>query len=698
MSVSEKAGSASATAELVQVVERRLVHVGTLRGIAIGLAVAALIALRHLVYVTLAPSAPSTARHLVVEGALAVVCAVAGAAIGAWWARRHVRRSPEWVAQIIEVGVPSSRNLLRTAIELRGPDAPRTSDDVAMIVQARADKLASGIRGASVVPSIVAQQRVGVAAAAWAACVALTLFVGAGGVARSARRAVAVATNSASITRIDVAIAPPAYTRQEASAVRDPQRVDALEGSRLTFRVAASADSLRVESAAGASTLSRPAAGDFTWMDTIADDGFVALTPFTTKPGARRLVALTMQRDDAPVVRISAPGKDLIVPDADRTLDVRIDANDDVGLSTLQLHYTKVSGSGERFEFTEGTIPVQVARDQRTHWTARAALALKPLLVEPGDLVVYRARATDARPGRAPIESDAFIAQLAEASGVAAFGFAMDPDEDRYAVSQQMVIQRTERLIAAQRSLAVDTVKERASQIAVEQRRVRAEFVFMTGGEFEAGVVEGEEGNTELDETAEADAEQDLAAGRMVNKGRQALLTAIRAMSRASLALTEQRLPDALRYEKVALTNLQEAFARQRFLMRALTQHEALDPARRHSGVFDSLAHAPVMIPAADRDGQRDALRAVLAALVTSSSVSSEQNTELAMRVLQVSASKPEAQRIAQWLTTAASKPAVSRAMRDSAATALTRWIGDGQRNEGGAPPPALGAIRRARR
>ncbi len=698
MSASPITRRASATAQLVQVVENRLVRLGALRGAAVGLAIAAVIALRHLVYVALSPTAPSTGRHLFVEGAIAVMGAVVSALVGAWWARRRVTQSPESVAQTIEAGVPASRNLLRTAIELDGVDAPRTSENVAVIVRARSDALASSINGESIVPSTVAQKRVGIAAGVWAVCVVLTLVAGSGSVARSARRAVAVATNSASISRIDVAIAPPAYTRQEASAVRDPQRVDALEGSRLTFRVAASADSLRVESAGGARTLARPTSGDFTWVDTISDDGFVALTPFTAKPGTRRIVALTMQRDGAPVVRISAPGKDLIVPDADRTLDVRIDANDDVGLNTLQLHYTKVSGSGERFEFTEGTIPVQVARDQRTHWTARAALALKPLLVEPGDLVVYRARATDARPGRAPIESDAYIAQLAEASGVAGFGFAMDPDEDRYAVSQQMVIQRTERLIAAQRALALDTVKERASQIAVEQRRVRAEFVFMTGGEFEAGVVEGEEGGTELDESAEADAEQDLAAGRMVNKGRQALLTAIRAMSRASLALTEQRLPDALRYEKVALTNLQEAFARQRFLMRALTQHEALDPARRHSGAFDSLAHAPVSIPVADRDAQRDALRAVLASLVAPGATSSEQNTELAMRVLQVSASRPDAQRIAQWLTAAAAKPAVSRAMRDSAATALTRWIGEGQRNEGGALPPALGAIRRARR
>jgi hypothetical protein len=482
--------------------------------------------------------------------------------------------------------------------------------------------------------------------------------------------------------------------------VRDPQRVEALEGSVLELTIAAGADSLRLETVSGATTLRRPASGDFTWRTVLDRDGFVSITPMSRTAGARRLLALSMQRDGAPTVRVTAPGKDLIVPTADRTLDVRIDATDDVALGTLQLHYTKVSGSGERFTFEEGTVPAQVARTSRTQWSARGALALKPLLTEPGDLVVYRARATDSRPGRAPIESDAFIAQLAEASGVAALGFSMDPDEDRYAVSQQMVIQKTERLLAAQRSLAPDTVGERAAQIAVEQRRVRAEFVFMTGGEFEAGVVESEDGGTQLDEAAEADAESDLAAGRMVNRGRQALLTAIRSMSRASVALTEKRLADALRLEKVALTNLQEAFARQRFLMRALTQREALDPARRHTGSLDSLARAVAPTPAPERDAARDALRVVLGRLLATPAITRSPAllTESAMQVLQVNAADKGAQQIAQWLTQAGARagtqPQVARLLTDSAATALSQWIA--RAAPAAASPPAPASRRRA--
>lgn len=684
----------SPTRLLADAVGKRLTQVGALQGATFGFGVAAVLALRLLVYVPLAPA--SAAQRIGTESLLAVLAVAVGMTMGA--RRQRARNGSDHLAAAIESAVPTSRNLLRTALELEGAQAPRTDAAVVAVVRDRADALASQIDVRQIVPTTRASQRLATAASVWLACVVLAQLVPAGTVSRTANRAVGAVTQRAAISRIDVTVTPPGYTQQPPHAQREPQRVDALEGSTLTFRVAANADSLRIETADGVRTISRPARGDFTWTTSLDADGFVALTPYLALRGDTRLVALSAQRDGAPLVRISAPGKDLVVPTPDRTLDVHIDATDDVAMRTLQLHYTKVSGSGERFEFTEGTIPVQVSRSSSTQWTARASLALKPLLIEPGDLVVYRARATDARPGRQPVESDAFIAQLAEAGGVAALGFSMDPDEDRYAVSQQMVIQKTERLIAAQRTLAADTVKDRAAQIAVEQRRVRAEFVFMTGGEFEAGVVEGEEGGQQLDESAEAEGEQDLAAGRMVNRGRQALLTAIRAMSRASLALTENRLADALRAEKSALTNLQEAFARQRFLMRALSQREALDPARRHTGAFDSLARATVVVPAPERDDARDALRGILAALLRPGA----RDTELAMRVLQVRSARADAtreqQRIAQWLTRAASNAGAATVLRDSAAAALTAWIADGAGNERAAVVAPLAAQRRALR
>ena len=46
----------------------------------------------------------------------------------------------------------------------------------------------------------------------------------------------------------------------------------------------------------------------------------------------------------------------------DRTVPVKIEATDDLGVASLSLSYTKVSGSGENFQFTTGEFPVQIAR------------------------------------------------------------------------------------------------------------------------------------------------------------------------------------------------------------------------------------------------------------------------------------------------------------------------------------------------
>ena len=91
-------------------------------------------------------------------------------------------------------------------------------------------------------------------------------------------------------------------------------------------------------------------------------------------------------------------------------------------------------------------------------------------------------------------------------------------------------------------------------------------------------------GTLDLNEEAEAEAEGDLLAGRLQNQGRLDMMRAIRSMSRASTALTERNLEQALRDERTALDNLMRAFSRTRFILRALTQRERIDLDRRLSG------------------------------------------------------------------------------------------------------------------
>jgi hypothetical protein len=134
-----------------------------------------------------------------------------------------------------------------------------------------------------------------------------------------------------------------------------------------------------------------------------------------------------------------------------------------------------------------------------------------------------------------------------------------------------MVIVKTERLHAERDRLPPEELEERARLLAVEQRMVRAEFVFMTGGEVE-------------DEMAEAEHSHELAEGRFETEGQMELLTAIREMSRAEARLNEAATGEALTFERAALKALQRAFDRRRYLLRTMPERARIDQTRRLTG------------------------------------------------------------------------------------------------------------------
>ena len=673
---------------------RRLGLLRAVRGATMALLLSALWLLRGCIVQDAGSNAWPTMAHIT----LFVGAAIIGAILG-WWRSLPAQRA---VAATLERLVPTSRNLFVTAAELSRDELSRnelagTTPPVAEFVRRRANDLAGTVHVDAMFP--IRHRLIALTGSVVLGALAVMLIHG---VQREAfitpRAAIASITGRVDITRIAVRVTPPRYTKRNATTARDPARIDALIGSSITLTVDANADSLVVTTRDNARAIARGDARAFTVSLSATLDGFVSLEPRSRdgRVGVRRLIGLSVRSDESPRVRIAQPARDIIFPDANHTLDVHIEADDDLGLAALTLRYTKVSGAGERFTFTEGEIPITITRASEERWTARAKLALEPLLTEAGDLVVYRAIATDARPGSPPVESDAYIAELTAPGGIAAAGFSVDPDENRYALSQQMVILKTERLIATRAAKPTANVTDDAAQLAIEQRRVRAEFVFMMGGEFAQGSA-GDDVTGELDETAEAEAEGDLAAGRMANRGRVSLLAAVRNMSRAAGALTTADLTAALAREKVALKQLQDAFARQRFLMRALSQREQLDLTRRQTGKLDSIARAVQPIPEGERDAHRLALRAVLrdvfAAGATVPSDASEL-TALAERVLQIDPSAKTAQRVAAQLSAAsaalgdAGKVRAVTAQLDSAAIGLTGMMRESLRPAASAPLP----------
>ncbi len=309
-------------------------------------------------------------------------------------------------------------------------------------------------------------------------------------------------------------------------------------------------------------------------------------------------------------------------------------------------------------------------------------------------MVVYRAIARDRRPGAPTEESDAFIVERSAPGDVAMEGFSSD-EEDRYALSQQMVLVKTERLIARAGSLPEDSVREQAMLIAAEQRSVRAEFVFMMGGELESDVLT-EASMDELNEEAHVELDDEAIAGRLRNRGRADLLAAIRAMSRANTALLAADLESARTEERAAIDLLQRAFSRTRYILRALTQRERLDLDRRLTGDLTGVGRTGWPAPTPAETARLSALRSVLADIagLRTNGNQAEAVSAAAMAVLRIDPAAEPLRAIAADLDAAAGAMSSGRtqdadALLNRAALALAAHV-RAETGRGVAAPPSL--------
>ena len=622
-----------------------------------------------------------------IRAAALISAAIAAALGGLAWILPAPSRAR--LAAAVERRTPASRNLVITAAELlgAGPTAPayvraKVFDDAA--------RLTRELSIVGLVPFRAAWIASVVAVAMWSGAL---LWASVGGPALAT--AGPSSPTAATIGDVTVEVIPPEYARRPARTHDDPPRVEALAGSTIRVTVVADAARLDLETLGGRQALEAVAARRFSASIVADADGFLAITPTAADgtTGTRRLVGLSVTADGAPRVKVMSPGRDLLLATGDHTLAVAIDAQDDLGLATLQLKFTRIAGSGESFTFTEGEVPVEIARASDVGWTGRASWRLGPLGLQPGDMVIYRATATDRRPGAPVAESETFIVEIASTGALASEGFAVDDRPEKYAISQQMVILKTERLLARRGSMSVEDFRDEARDLAAEQRQVRAEFVFMMGGELaDAGL-----DLTVLNEEEEAAGEDDLAAGRLANQGRMDLLRAIRSMSRAAARLAEHEVATALPLEKQALASLQRAFSRSRYILRTLGERERLDLSRRLTGVLAALARSrrPAVEPEPlPRTAALRRLLADTAALAADSRAGANvasREAELAQRALQIDPASPPLAEIASLL--AAPGPATVASLDRATATlaALVRAeLGDAPART---PDPELAAL-----
>ena len=560
-----------------------------------------------------------------------------GASIAAAALARQWRVSLISVAHEIEATERTLDNLVLTAAELDERPRPVAAEIRDAIVSQASERMAR-VDPARVVPLA---QPAGIAAAVMFGCAMLASVSHRPGLA--VPRAVGSTTAAVAAGAISVRITPPAYTRRPAETLTDPVQVSTIAGSRV-----------RIES--GSQVLREWTATESASLELRVRDDAPA-----------RFLSVIVVPDTPPAVRIIEPGRDTALATGSGTLMIGLDGRDDLGLASLALRFTKVSGGGETVTFTEGAIPIAIERISDREWRGGARWPLDALALADGDVLVYRAVARDANPAGSPVQSDAFLVEIGRSSEIASAGFALPTEERKYAISQQMVIYKTEQLLASRKSLPGRSLGEgwleQTRMIGIEQRMVRAEVVFLGGGEVE----------DEIEEAAHSD---ELAEGRLENRGRAEMLRAINLMSRAEAQLNDGRAEEALVFERQALASLERALDRRRYFLRTLPDRSRIDTTRRLTA--DRREARPWVRPRADAAAPASIQqqREVMRELVTAAAGTTASGASLAARVAAIAPASPELQKAAVGIATARGREeqgaAIQAAMQAVTAHALT--------------------------
>ena len=386
-----------------------------------------------------------------------------------------------------------------------------------------------------------------------------------------------VQASTPGIDDVTVQVVPPAYLERPSETLTDPVQITVVAGSRVRLMVASAAEGVAAE-LAGLPSLALSRGRDGFAGEWLADRSTaVAIRPAGGVGRDTKFLSVIVVPDASPVVRVPTPGKDVAITGTKGRIAIEVDAQDDLGLASLVVRFTKASGGGESLTFTEGEVPLDISRPDSKHWRGRAEWILDGLDLSDGDVLVYRAIARDRNPNGSPVQSEPYLVEVGRLAGALGSGFALPAEEKKYAISQQMVIYKTEQLIASVKGKSLPSRSlgegwmEQNQLLAIEQRMVRAEVVFLGGGEVQ----------DEVEEAAQSD---EVTEGRLANTGRAEMLRAINFMSQAEALLTGGNAPGALVREREALKSLERAFDRRRYFLRTLPDRSRIDVTRRLTG------------------------------------------------------------------------------------------------------------------
>jgi hypothetical protein len=379
-------------------------------------------------------------------------------------------------------------------------------------------------------------------------------------------------------------VTPPNYSRLPADTIENPTSVSALVGSSVQFVGAWSADV----------TMPRQP------------------TALRLSGRTERIVVLEPRADSAPAVVLELPVRDTVLPTAAGVLTLSASARDDFGVATGWFEMIVSSGGeGETFN-ARSAVFGRVAAAQALQLQLNAVLRLDTLGLKPGDVVHLRAVARDANPARdaEPGSSETRTLRVfrrGEGDSVAVEA-APPPEVGRSELSQRMLINMTEKLVADMRRLSRNDVTREASNIAREQARLRRRvgaiiFTRLTGDEPEpddtAGIdidtlppgealLKAASAATNIPEHMHSEEEQG-GDGTVIGINAP-LLEAFNAMWEAERRLGVVEPRQALPHMRAALAAIQRARAAERLYLRGQPPKIVIDLARvRLSGKRDAI-------------------------------------------------------------------------------------------------------------
>jgi len=294
------------------------------------------------------------------------------------------------------------------------------------------------------------------------------------------------------ITKVELLVTPPAYTRRAAFAPAAAS-FQCPQGARVRWlvhvnRTTGVAPTLEI----GSQKLTlRPAAGLATQFEATQMLSASALYRLRFAGQTSDDYAIDVRPDLAPTIRIQTPKPYTLIAARGTRPEVPIRATlrDDYGLSQAELVITVAQGQGEAVKFHE------VRRDLSTglggqpgEATVASLLNLPKLGMTYGDELYFYVQARDNHGQRA--RSDAFIVQWQDtAAATSALDMGMGVNTaPAYFRSERQIIIDTEKLIAEKPRLTAAEFSNRANALGFDQQSLRLRYGKFLGEEAEKGL------------------------------------------------------------------------------------------------------------------------------------------------------------------------------------------------------------------